>query len=137
MIMDQELLLSNEQDIGAGAGTQVSTNTIDMGAAKPIGQGRQMYVVIIIDESFAGSTSINFQVVTDTEETLSSPTVQIETGAIAIGSLTAGRAAIVLPIGSAIGTEERYLGLNYVEAGSSSSAGKVTAFVALDPPHNN
>lgn len=134
MYVDKELLLSDEQDIGAGGGTQVSTNTIDLGAAKPVWKGRQVYIVIVIDESFATSTSINFQVVTDTVAALSSPTVQLETGAIAIASLTAGRAPIVIPIGSALETEERYLGLNYVEAGSASTAGKVTAFVALENP---
>lgn len=134
MYIDKELELSSEQDIGAGAGTQVSTNTIDLTVAKNLAKGKQLYAVIIIDETFANSTSINFQVVTDTVANLASPTVQIETGAIAIGSLTAGRAAIVIPIGSAIGTEERYLGLNYVEAGSASNAGKVTAFIAFEAP---
>ncbi|MEE8471221.1 MAG: hypothetical protein V3S51_07825 [Dehalococcoidia bacterium] len=136
MYLDRDLLLSDEQDIGAGGGTAVSTNTIDLTAARKIWHGRILYVVFIIDEAFLTSTSINFQVVTDTVEGLGSPTVQIETGAILIGSLTLNRIPIVLPIGSAIGTTERYLGAQYVEAGSSSTAGKITAFVALDYTSN-
>lgn len=136
MYIDKELLLSDGQDMGDAVGTRVSTNTINMGAAKAIGKGKQMYVVVVIDEAFATSTSINFQVVTDTEATLGSPTVQIETGAIAIASLTAGRAPIIIPIGSAIGTEEQYLGMQYTEAGTGSTAGKITAFVAFDVQSN-
>lgn len=134
MFVDKQLLLSDEQDIGLAGGTQVSTNTIDLSAARAAWRGRQVYVVIVIDEAFLTSTSINFQVVTDTVAALSHPTVQIETGAIVVGSLTLNRAPIVIPIGSALGTKEQYLGLNYVEAGVASTAGKVTAFVALDAP---
>src|SRR3989304_5136631 len=106
--VDSLLLLSDAQVVES---TEVSTNTIDLAAARKVGGGKQLYVVIIIDVSFETSTSVNFQVVTDTVATLASPTVQIETGAIAIASLTAGRAPIVIPIGSALGTEERYLGM--------------------------
>jgi hypothetical protein len=134
MFVDRNLLFSDEQDIGAGAGTQVSDNSVDLGAAKDIARGRQLYLIIIIDETFTTSTSINFQFVTDTVATLASPTVQIETGAIAIASLTAGRAPIVIPLGSAIDTEEQYCGVQYTEAGSNSEAGKVTAFLAVDAP---
>ena len=135
MYIDSLLLLSDAQII-CNAATELSTNTIDLGAARKIWGGKQLYVVIVIDVAIASVTSINFQVVTDTEATLSSPTVQIETGAIAQASLTAGRAPIVIPIGSALGTEERYLGINYVLDGSVNATGKVTAFVAFDAPGN-
>ena len=130
MYIDKELLLSDAQTVAA---TGVSTNTIDLGVAKNISKGKQMYVVIIVDTVFATSTSVNFQVVTDNDAALGSPTVQIETGAIAIASLTAGRAPIVIPVGSALGTEERYLGMQYTVAGSSGT-GAVTAFVGFDAP---
>lgn len=135
MYIDKLLLLSDAQVI-CNAATELSTNTIDLSAARKVWGGKQLYVVIIVDVALVGPTSINFQVVTDTEATLSSPTVQIETGAIATASLTLGRAPIVIPIGSALGTEEQYLGINYVLAGSVASAGAVTAFVAFDAPSN-
>ena len=136
MYIDRDLLVSDQQDIGAGGGSQESTYSIDLKAARKVWGGHQLYMIFVIDEDFADSTSINFHVVTDTVATLASPTYQISTGAITIANLTAGRAPIVLPIGSAIGTEEQYLGAYYTEAGSSSSAGKVTAFVAIDPTGN-
>ena len=135
MFVDSKLLLSDAQVI-CNAATELSTNTIDLSAVRKIWGGKQLYVVIIVDVALVGPTSINFQVVTDTEAALGSPTVQIETGAIATASLTLGRAPIVIPIGSALGTEEQYLGINYVLAGSVASAGAVTAFVAFDAPSN-
>jgi len=133
MYVDSLLLLSDAQVVES---TEVSTNTIDLAAARKVWGGKQLYVVIIVDVSFETSTSVNFQVVTDSDAALGSPTVQVETGAIAIASLTAGRAPIVIPIGSALGTEERYLGLQYTVAGSAGTLGAVTAFVAFDAPGN-
>ena len=134
MYVDKLLLVSDEQDVGAGAGTQVSSDSIDLMVARRMWGNRQLYMIFIIDETFLTSTSIEFEVITDSASGLDdTPTKQISTGAIAIGSLTAGRAPICLPIGSAIGTEERYLGARYTEGGSSSTAGKITAFIAVDP----
>ena len=134
MYIDKELLLSDEQII-CNAGSEYSTNTIDLGAAKNLSKGKQLYVVVVIDVVIDTLTSVNFQVVTDTSETLAGATVQMETGAIARASLTAGRAPIVIPVGSALGTEERYLGLYYVIPDTNYNvAGKVTAFVAFDSP---
>lgn len=133
MYIDKGLLLSDAQLI-CDAASEYSTNTIDLSAAKNLSKGKQLYVVVVIDVSIDTATSINFQVVTDTSETLAGSTVQMETGAIATASLTAGRAPIVIPVGSALGTEERYLGMYYVLAGSANVAGKVTAFVAFDIP---
>ena len=132
MWLDNNLLLDDGVLVDA---TQISTYSVNMGAARKIGAGKQMYVIIIVDTVFATSDSVNFQVVTDTVATLASPTVQIETGAIAIASLTAGRTPIVIPIGSAIGTEEQYLGLQYTVAGSTGT-GNVTAFIAFDYQSN-
>jgi len=135
MYVDKGLLLSDAQVV-CNSGSEYSENTIDLGAARKVWGGKQLYMVIIIDASFLTATSIDFQVVTDTSATLAGSTVQITTGPIACTSLTLKRAPIVIPIGSAIGTEEQYLGLYYVLAGSNATAGAVTAFVAFDAPGN-
>jgi len=131
MFVDKNLMISNGQAL---TDTDVSEYSINMGAARKIGAGKQMYMVILIDVLAADLTSINFQVVTDTLATLASPTVQIETGAIGYASLTAGRAPIIIPIGSAIGTEEQYLGMQYTcsDAGTCT----VTAFLAFEYQSN-
>ncbi len=134
MYIDKNLLMSDAQVI-CNSGSELSDYSINLMAARKAWGGQQLYVVIIVDTSFATATSINFQVVTDSVAALNdTPTVQIETGAIVVASLTAKRAPIVIPIGSALGTQEQYLGMNYVLAGSNASAGAVTAFVAFDAP---
>jgi len=131
MFVDKNLMVSDGQAL---TDTAVSDYSINMGAARKIGAGKQMYMVILIDVLAADLTSINFQVVTDTLATLATPTVQIETGAIGYASLTAGRAPIIIPIGSAIGTEEQYLGMQYTcsDAGTCT----VTAFLAFEYQSN-
>lgn len=133
MYIDKELVLSDGQLI-CDSTSEYSTHTIDLGAAKNLSKGKQLYVVVIIDVEIDAVDSINFQVVTDDSATLAGSTVQMETGAIAQTYLTANRAPIVIPVGSALGVKEQYLGLYYVLAGSANVAGKVTAFVAFDAP---
>jgi len=135
MYVDKELLLDNELDIGSGLTSQVSTNTIDLGVAKNIAAGRPMSLVVVVDEKFVGGTSVMFTIVTDTEETLSTPTHHAQTIAILTADLTLGREPIVLPIGEIDSDRERYLGVYYTIDGTFS-AGKVTAFISLDPQSN-
>ena len=131
MYVDRDLLVSDGQALTVDAPSDYS---IDLGAAKPIWRGRQAYMVIILDAAVATMTYINFKVVTDTVATLASPTTQIETGDIAAASLTQYRAPIIIPLASAIGTEEQFLGLYYDITTTGTCT--VTAFVALDPFEN-
>ncbi len=131
MITDANLYFS---DAEALTDTAVSEQSVDLGAARKIGAGKQMYVVVIVDVLAADFTSLNIQVVTDTVATLASPTVQIETGTIGFADLTAGRTPIVIPLGSRIGTEEQFLGLQY----TFSDAGTITltSFLIFDYQSN-
>ena len=133
MYVDKLLLLSDEQII-CNAASEYSENVIDLGAAKNLAKGTQLYVVVVIDVTIASVTSINFQVVTDDSATLAGSTVQVESGAILQASLTANRAPIVIPVGSVLNIKEQYLGVYYVLAGSVNATGKVTTFVAFDTP---
>ena len=92
MITDALLQLSSAQAVTASA---VSTNTIDLGSAQDKSPGGEMFAVFTIDESFATATSVQFQIITSAAANLGSPTVLAETPAIAIASLTAGRAPLV------------------------------------------
>jgi|TARA_Y100000310_G_scaffold217116_1_gene218200 hypothetical protein len=134
MLVDAHLLVSDEQDLGlsAGSGSELSDNSIDMKAARKSWGGRQVYMIVIVDETFAGGTSVRIEQVTDTVEALSSATVKGATPVILTASLTAGRAPIVIPVAGSLGTEEQFLGLNYVVVGTFT-AGKLTAFLAIDP----
>jgi len=133
MYLDKQLLLSDSQVI-CNSGSELSENIIDLSAARNIAKGKQMYVVIIVDTTFTTATSIDFQLMTHTTTTVSSGSIMVSTGAIAIASLTANRAPIVLPVGDALGAAKQYVGMYYVLAGSNAGAGAVTAFLAFDAP---
>lgn len=114
--------------------TELSTYSIDLDASKNLSKGKQLYFVVLIETAFAAAT-VNFQVVTaDNAALTSNLVVQMETGAIAYASLTIDRTPIVIPIGSAIDTEDQYLGLRYTLVGGGAETGKVIAFLAFDAP---
>jgi hypothetical protein len=133
MYVDKQLLLSDAQTV-CNSASELSENIIDLGAAMQVARGKAMYVVIIIDTAFSTCTSIDFQLWTDDTTTVSSGAMMCSTGAIAVASLTANRAPIVLPVGDAINYAQQYIGLYYVLAGSADSGNAVTAFLAFDAP---
>ena len=140
MYIDSNLVVSGTRSTtGTWTGqtienTELSTYSVDLAATKDLSKGKQMYMVVIVTTGFTAAT-VNFQVVTAANAALTTTlTVQMETGAIAYASLTAGRAPIVIPIGSALGTEQQYLGLRYTLVGGGSETGVVIAFLAFDIP---
>ena len=136
MYIDNLLTICTSQDLdGETAGTILSENSVDLGAAKDLSKGQPLYVVITCEETFTGCTSVDFQVLTDSVETLAStPTVHGGTGAIAIGSLTVDMEPIVLPISNILGVSEQYLGLGMVIAGSECDSGIVSAHIGFETP---
>jgi hypothetical protein len=140
MMTDALLQLSSAQAVTA---TAVSTNTIDLGVARDIGQGQSLYVVIGVDEAAtsAGATTVTFQVINSASAALSSPTILVQTDAIGKAELTLGRKPIVVQIPSAIlnaqPVGQRYLGLQYTVATGPLTAGKFTATVTMEDPGVN
>ena len=135
MYIDNQLLIDSELDIGAGGGSQCSTYSVDLAVAKDIAAGRPIYLVVVVDETFAGGTSLQIHIITDTLATLASPTYHAETIAILQADLTAGREPIVLPVGQIDSDREGYLGAYYTDSGTFSG-GKITAFFTCDPQSN-
>ena len=133
MYVDNELVLDWNVAVSAD---RVSTHKIDLAANRKIWAGRTLYAVVIITETFADMTSLVFQVVTaSTENLVTNRKIEVMTRPILEAELTAGRAPIIIPIGSADDIPQQYLGMYYDETGSPS-AGKVTAFIALDAQTN-
>ena len=62
MITDKLLRVSEDQAVTA---TAVSTNTIDLGVARDIGEGMDLYMVFTVTETFATLTSLTIDVITD------------------------------------------------------------------------
>ena len=130
MITDALLRLSADQAVTASA---VSTNTIDLSQIRDIGEGKPLYMVFTITETFATLTSLAFNVVTDDNASLSSPAV-INTVSVTLasGGLAAGQQHVlqIPPAIASIG--ERYLGATYTVGGSSATAGKITADIVTN-----
>lgn len=134
MITDALLQMSLAQAVTA---TAVSTNTIDLGAGvRDLGPGEPISIAVTVDQSFATATSVTIQLISSAAAALSAATVLIQTDAIPIANLTAGRKPIIIRVSrhvlAAQPIGQRYIGLNYLVGGASATAGQFTANMVLD-----
>jgi len=130
MYTDALLSLSSAQAVTASA---VSTNTLDLGTARDIAAGEELYVVVTVDETVTadGAATVTFQIISSAAANLGSPTIISQTGPIPKADLTAGRMPINIHLDSpqllAQPIGQRYLGLQYTVATGPLTAGKFTA----------
>lgn len=146
MILDSTLEFADAQSVAAAAGTAVIGNQIDL-ATVGNALGDDIYVVITVDTGIitGGSAgTVRFQLVSDDNAALSSPTVHLQTGDFVTGAtaIQAGAALLVveLPLclykqvgGTDANTYERYLGIRCVTATTTTTAGKINAFLTREP----
>ena len=123
MITDSLLRVSEDQAVTT---TAVSTNTVDLGVARDIGEGTALYMNFALTEAFANGTSVTFEVITSASANLGTPTVIGSSAAIVTASLTLGKNIVVTLNPEIAGKGQRYLGARYTVAGTMN-AGKVTA----------
>ena len=123
MITDKLLRVSEDQAVTS---TAVSTNTVDLGSARDIGEGTPLYMNFAVTEAFANGTSVTFEVITSASDNLGTPTVIGSSTAVATAALTLGKNVVVRLNPDIGGKGQRYLGARYTVAGTYN-AGKVTA----------
>tara|TARA_B100001248_G_scaffold162296_1_gene122436 strand:+ start:401 stop:832 length:432 start_codon:yes stop_codon:yes gene_type:complete len=123
MITDSLLRVSEDQAVTS---TAVSTNTVDLGVARDMGEGTTLYMNFALTEAFASGTSVTFEVITSASANLGTPTVIGASAAIATSALTLGKNIVVTLNPDIAGKGQRYLGARYTVAGTYN-AGKVTA----------
>ena len=123
MITDSLLRVSEDQAVTS---TAVSTNTIDLGSARDVGEGTALYMNFALTEAFANGTSVTFEVITSASANLGTPTVIGSSTAVATASLTLGKNIVVRLNPDIAGKGQRYIGARYTIAGTFN-AGKVTA----------
>ena len=123
MITDSLLRVSEDQAVTS---TAVSTNTVDLGVARDVGEGTTLYMNFALTEAFANGTSITFEVITSASANLGTPTVIGSSAAIVTSALTLGKNIVVTLNPEIAGKGQRYLGARYTVAGTMN-AGKVTA----------
>ena len=125
MITDKLLRVSEDQAITT---TAFSTDTIDLGTARDVGEGTALYMNFAVTTALANGTSVKFEVVISDNANLSSPTVVGSSDAVLTAALTAGKNVVVRINPDIAGKGKRYLGARYTVAGTFN-AGKVTADV--------
>lgn len=136
-IMDKRTNFGDDFSLVASLGaTLLFTNQIDLGAAgEDPGNGQVVYLNMVVTEAVVGATgTLNFRLRSDDSAAIHATTssAHIETGAIAVASLTLG-AKFSFPIPVQGLAYERYLGLQAVNATAATTAGKATAWLGLDP----
>jgi hypothetical protein len=115
---------------------------IDLGTVpRDIGQGRTVYLVLSVSIVFAGGTTYQFILASDSQTTLRNSSSageeirHIATDVIPEATWIQGfQIVLPLPMGGVegTGTYKRYLGLLLVDVGSSTS-GNIDAFLTYDP----
>lgn len=127
MFLDAHLEFSAAQTIA----TAVSTNVIDLtpvkGAARDIGVGQPVYLVLATPTVMTGTApTVTVAIQTDDAAAFPSAAVLLTTKALAPADFAAGPVVIPLP-----GGFEKYSRLSYT-AGGTVSAGTINAHLTLD-----
>lgn len=122
MFLDGQLLFSDAQALSA---TAVSTNVIDLGVDRDIGDGEAMGVLVTVDVAADGTTTDETYVITVQTGSTATPTTVIATRTLTYTELTAGSKWFI-PIPK---DNQRYLRVNYTLGGTTPSVTVTTALV--------
>ncbi len=148
MILDERLEFADAVSVAAAAGTALIGDVINLGTARDLGQGSQMpFLVITVDtEIITGGVAgtIKFQLVSDAQAAIAvdgTATVHFDTGTFVTDDsaansvqMNAGEivAVVALPLQGQV--YEQFLGILAVIGTTTVTAGKINAFLTLDPP---
>jgi hypothetical protein len=138
MIFDRSLLMSNAQAITA---TAASTDVIDLGATgtvfgnsaalvRDVGRGYEIPLRVQVVQAFNNLTSLTVAVQCDDNSGFSSARTVATSQAVALASLAVGYVFEEIPTFQ-VGTNERYVRLNYTVAGTAPTTGQITAGITL------
>ncbi len=147
MIMDERTEFADAASVAAAAGTALIGDVIDIGAvARDIGSGQPLYFVITVDTEIitAGAAgTIKFQLASDAQAAIAtdgSASVHYDTGTFVTDDsaandtqMNAGSVICCIPLPLQGRVYERYLGVLCVTATTTTTAGKINAFLTLDP----
>lgn len=145
MILDELLEFCDATSVAYSAQTVLIGDVIDLGAtSRDIGNGQQLYLGITVDtEVITGGSAgtIQFQLASDDQAAiaidgsatihLTSPSLVTDDSAANSAALNAGGTILFAPLPQ--GTYERYLGILCTVGTTTTTAGKVNAFLTSDP----
>lgn len=123
MYIDRQNLFGQDQAVTGSAAT---TDYIDLGAARDIGNGERPEILVLCTEAVtaAGAATVTVALQSDDNASFSSPANLVLSDAIPKASLVAGAQVLRVPV--PYGTE-RYLRLFYTVVNGPLTAGKFTS----------
>lgn len=133
MILDERTEFCDATALNTGApGTFVLGDQIDISVSRDLGGEKAARLRIAVATAATGvGASGEFQLVSaDNAALTTNPVVHYSTGAIAVGSLTAG--AVVADVEMPRAVYKRYVGIRQVTTGAAFTAGAIDANLAFD-----
>lgn len=145
--LDERTEFADAVSVAAAAGTALIGDVIPLSVARDLGRGEQVFLVISVDTEIitAGAAgTIKFQLVSDAQAAIAvdgTASVHIDTGTFVTDDaaandtqMNAGEyiAVIALPLEGRV--YEAFLGVLCVIATTTVTAGKINAYLTLDPP---
>lgn len=144
MILDSLLEFADATALGTGGtGRALVGNVVDLGTPpsgtvfRDVGNGQPLYLVISVDTAVtsAGAATVSFELSSDAQAAIAvdaSETIHWASAAIAKATLVAGY-QIVIPLPPELPLYERYLGIVQNVGVAALTAGKINAFITVDP----
>lgn len=135
MILDERGEFCDATALNTGAaGSYLLGDVIDLGVARDLGGDMALYLVVTVDTAATsgGSATGQFNLVTDDNSSLSSPTVLVSSVAWPVASMTAGKTLMAVQLPMEGTAYERYIGIQQVTGTAAFTAGKVNAFLTTD-----
>jgi hypothetical protein len=135
MILDERNEFCDTFAVPTATGTHVLGDQIPTGPGPlltNIGLGEHIMLAVRVSQAFAsaGAATVSFELVTDDNAALTSPTVIAATGPLSMAQLALGNFVfnMVLPRAE----YEAFIGLRAVVATAALTAGRIDAFLAND-----
>ena len=124
MILDKDLILSNEQSlVGVSGATSTTLDFLEGGDAV----GQELAFHVVVPTTFTGPTSLTITVQTSADNSTWSDVVLSR--AIPVAELTKGNEVFTIRVPKGL---DRYVRLDYAITGTTASTGKLTAFMSKD-----
>jgi hypothetical protein len=138
MILDKRNEFCDATALSTGApGTYRIGDQIDLGVARDIGTGEQLYLVITVDTqpTSAGAATAQFTLASDDTANIATngtASVHFQTKAFSIAEMTAGAVLAAVPLPLEGVAYERFLGVLQTTGTAAFTGGNINAFLTPD-----
>jgi hypothetical protein len=135
MILDERTEFCDATALNTGAaGSYLIGDVVDLSVARDLGGDMALYLVVTVGTTATsgGSATGTFNLVTDDNASLSSPTTVVSSRAWPVASMTAGTTLMAVQLPMEGTAYERYIGIQQVTGTAAFTAGTVNAFLVDD-----